>query len=642
MVAAAFTLTNCTQEIDAPVEPSFDGVPFEIVAKSAGTKTVNNGLETVWADGDALNLFHAEAEGTEYVNDGEFKLDGENTFKGKLAGTLKETYCYDWYAIYPYSSYITTPANTGSGYSYFGSRSDKAQTQNGINSMAHIAGSNYPLYGVCKDWEHYAGEPVEIEMTHLTCLLEVNVTNNTAEDLLVSEVSFTAPENIVGTFYVNFAGDTPSFTDANYVSKVANLDVQNATALANGASAKFYLAVKPFTAAANSEIALSVNGYSKKVTLPAETAFNAGEIKTLKFNYNKTVAAGEYTIDWASANDWVESSTKYISGYYTIKTDKNEGSTEPMVSSDNDCRVYAKGNLTISHSAGVNIQKLVFNISEHGKKRFCDITASIGNVTIDKENYKVIWEGSASSVTFTVGETAVYGTESTKAGQLCFDSIDVLAEPTDAPYVPVLKKIELSEMTTEYLLGDTFEFDGVVTAYYYNQEPKAVNPTSVSQPEMTEGNHSVSVSYTEDGVTATASYNIYVEDPNAEESEVATVTVDLTAQGYANATAVSSVTSGDVTVNFDKGTNSNNPPKYYANGTAVRVYAGNYFTVSAGSNVTKVVLTYGSSDGTNGITVDVGNFNTNTWEGKAESVKFTISGTTGNRRLAKIEVTYEK
>ena len=121
MVAAAFTLTNCTQEIDAPVEPSVDGVPFEIVAKSADTKTAYDGdLKTVWVEGDALNLFHAEAEGTEYENDGEFKLDGENTFKGKLAGTLKEAYCYDWYAIYPYSSYITTPANTGSGYSYFG------------------------------------------------------------------------------------------------------------------------------------------------------------------------------------------------------------------------------------------------------------------------------------------------------------------------------------------------------------------------------------------------------------------------------------------------------------------------------------------------------------------------------------------
>ena len=510
MVAAAFTLTNCTQEIDAPVEPSFDGVPFEIVAKSADTKTANDGLKTVWVEGDALNLFHGELLGTEmtYSNDGEFKFEADNTFKGKLTGTLEEGCYYNWYAIYPYSSYITTPANTGSGYSYFGSRSDKAQTQNGINSMAHIAGKNYPLYGVCKDWEHYAGEPVEIEMTHLTCLLEVNVTNNTAEDLLVSEVSFTAPENIVGTFYVNFAGDTPSFTDADYVSKVANLDVQNATALANGQSAKFYLAVKPFTAAANSEIELSVNGYSKKVTLPAKTAFNAGEIKTLNFNYNKTVAAGEYTIDWASAEDWMENSTKYISGYYTIKNAKEDGATEPTVNgAANDCRVYAKGSLTISHSAGVNIQRMVFNVSENGKKRLTDVSASTGNVTVDATNYKVIWEGSASSVTFTVGETAVYGTESTKPGQLCFDSIDVLAEPTDAPYVPVLKKIELSEMTTEYLLGDTFEFDGVVTAYYYNQDPKAVNPTSVSQPEMTEGNHSVSVSYTEDGVTATASYN---------------------------------------------------------------------------------------------------------------------------------------
>ena len=285
MVAAAFTLTNCTQEIDAPVEPSVDGVPFEIVAKSADTKTANDGLKTVWVEGDALNLFHAEAEGTEYVNDGEFKLDGENTFKGKLAGTLEETYCYDWYAIYPYSSYITTPANTGSGYSYFGSRSDEAQTQNGNNSMAHIAGSNYPLYGVCKDWEHFAGEPVEIEMSHVSSLLEVVVKNETGKDLVVETISFTAPENIVGTFYVNFAGKELSFSDAQYVSKTANLNVKNGAAIANGQSAKFYLAIKPFVA--NGDITLVVNNIPKTKSVTAEE-FVSGSIKTLNFSMKAT------------------------------------------------------------------------------------------------------------------------------------------------------------------------------------------------------------------------------------------------------------------------------------------------------------------------------------------------------------------
>ena len=52
------------------------------------------------------------------------------------------------------------------------------------------------------------------------------------------------------------------------------------------------------------------------------------------------------------------------------------------------------------------------------------------------------------------------------------------------------------------------------------------------------------------------------------------------------------------------------------------------------------MLTYGSSDGSNTITTDVGSFSNKTWTGDATSVTFTIGGTSGNRRLKGISVTY--
>lgn len=302
IAAAAFTLTNCTQEIANPVEPSVDGVPFEIVASPAETKTVNNELKTVWADGDALNVFHQYSSNEEpkpYISDGEFKFDAENNvFKGFLGEDLEEEAVYNWYAIYPYSSYIKTPANTNAGYSYIGSRSDKSQKQTGNNSMAHIAGSDYPLVGVCKDWEYYAGEPVQIQMNHASSLLEVVVTNNAEEDLLVENISFTAPENIVGTFYVNFAGENLAFTDGTYVANTANLEVTGAEALAKGASAKYYLAIKPFTADASEKLTLSVNGYSKEIELSSAKTFTAGNIKTLNFAYDKVKDKTLSEITW--------------------------------------------------------------------------------------------------------------------------------------------------------------------------------------------------------------------------------------------------------------------------------------------------------------------------------------------------------
>ena len=645
IAAAAFTLTNCTQEIANPVEPSVDGVPFEIVASPAETKTTNNGMSTVWADGDAINLFHAEAGEKTYVSDGQFTLTSENTFKGTLNGTLVESYNYDWFAFYPYSKYVTTPASRTSGYMPVGSYSNSSQTQEGNSSMSHIAGSYYPLAGKLLDTEYEAGTPVSITMSHLTSLLEVVVTNTSDEDLTVTNVSFTAPESVVGTYYIDFTGEAPVFTPRgdSYVSKTASLKVTNGAAISKNASAKFYLAVKPFIAAAGKTLTLSVNGYSKEVTVPSDMTFAPGQIKTLNFNYNKQTAAGEYTINWSSANDWVEKATKYVSGYYTIKTAKNSSSTDPTVNaSDNDCRVYAMGGLTISHSAGVNIQKIVFNVSQNGKKRLTEITASTGSVTVDATNYKVIWEGSASSVTFTVGEKATYGTDGTdKAGQLCFDSIDVIAEPSSAPYIPVLKSIELNGMTTEYNVGDTFRFDGTVTANYYNQDSKTVNPTKVTEPSMAKGNHTVKVEYTEDGVTVDASYNILVNDPNEVVGETLVETITFSSLGYENATAVTEVKSGDVTITFNKGSNSN-APKYYTSGNALRTYGGNYFTISAGTNVTKVEFTFSSGEGTNAITADSGNYASNAWSGKSSSVKFSIGGSSGHRRIAKIVVTYEK
>ena len=55
--AAAFALTNCTKELE-PQAPVKEGVPFEITASINNTKTTNNGLQTLWAENDAISVFH--------------------------------------------------------------------------------------------------------------------------------------------------------------------------------------------------------------------------------------------------------------------------------------------------------------------------------------------------------------------------------------------------------------------------------------------------------------------------------------------------------------------------------------------------------------------------------------------------------
>lgn len=119
-----------------------------------------------------------------------------------------------------------------------------------------------------------------------------------------------------------------------------------------------------------------------------------------------------------------------------------------------------------------------------------------------------------------------------------------------------------------------------------------------------------------------------------------TESVTFSAQAYTNQQAVASYMGTNFSIAFDKGTNSSNAPKYYSSGTAIRAYAGNYFTVSSTNTITKIELSFGSSDGSNTITTDVNTYKDGTWTGSANYVKFTIGGTNGNRRIAGITVTY--
>ena len=117
--------------------------------------------------------------------------------------------------------------------------------------------------------------------------------------------------------------------------------------------------------------------------------------------------------------------------------------------------------------------------------------------------------------------------------------------------------------------------------------------------------------------------------------------VDFSAQGYENAQAIESYAGTNFSVAFAIGTNANNAPKYYTTGTAIRCYAGNTMTVSAASNITKIEITFGSGDGTNAILVAPGELNEAVWTGSAQSVVFTIDGTTGQRRIQALSVTLE-
>lgn len=320
LMFAALTLTNCTKNEEENIVPETKGQAFELFA-NADTRTTNDGMSTKWAADDALNVFHAVAGTADYKDDGSFSIAetdlASGRFTGALSGALEDGATYDWYLFYPYKSQITTPANT-SGYTQIGQRSDRTQTQTDKDNMAHVEGSNYPLYGQATVEK---GEAVNVTMQHIASLIAVNVTNNAAEDIKVSKISFVAPKKIVGAYYIDFSGKSIIYkehTTASFTSETATLEVTGDATIAAGQSAKFYLGIKPFTAAAGETLTITVSTDKgdcvKTLELKTATTFTAGKIKTLNFGFALPVlpsvsTENPYTVGFESAEGFDAGST---------------------------------------------------------------------------------------------------------------------------------------------------------------------------------------------------------------------------------------------------------------------------------------------------------------------------------------------
>lgn len=127
------------------------------------------------------------------------------------------------------------------------------------------------------------------------------------------------------------------------------------------------------------------------------------------------------------------------------------------------------------------------------------VYASYDDYSTKEVTSSVIW----SPNPLTAGTTSVTGS---------YQGLDITVSGISVSPL-VLSSVSLTGQTTEYNLNDSFSFTGTCTAHYNSGASKPVTPTSVSSPDMsTAGNKTVTVSYTEGGVTKTANYTITVTE----------------------------------------------------------------------------------------------------------------------------------
>ena len=583
MLAAAFTLTNCAKEIDAPVqEPESVGYPFEIVASTVDTKTVNDGMSTKWATGDQINVFHAPGESTEYVNDGAFTVSEVETgiFKGTINAELDVEEEYDWYVIYPYNENFATPGAKTAGYTYIGH--SKGLDQTGYNSMASLKGSVCPLYGIAK----YAGVRPEITMNHLSSVVAINVTNMNDELLTITSASLTAPEDIVGSYYIDITKTPIEYTasGANYVNATAIVNVSNGTALAKGESAILYAAIKPFTATAGQKLTLSVNGYSKEIELSKDVTFSAGKIKTLNFGYDKPATPVEpepegtvsATISFSSDAQRIsqDAESQVWGNDGIIFTNAKHNSTNAVVGNVNPVRLYKNSKITIE--APGNIIKIEFN-SATGDY-FSALKSLLPNASANSPIVTEVYDGSSNAVEYVLS-----------TGQLRFNSITVTYS-TEGYVPPVLESIEVSgDYKTEFTQGSTFSFGGVVTATYDNGSIKKIaeDDCEFTGYDLNKlGDQTVTVTY--EGITC--EYDITVVEKPATGTSV---TVEMT-----SFSAVNGDIDDVVSYTTAKGGGTSNPA---VNNNEIRLYqnsagtGGGTITIKAADGYVLTSVTIGSS-----------------------------------------------
>ncbi len=325
MLVATLSLTNCSKEIEASIDEenaiAKEVVPFELFANPGETKTAITGFAPRWTANDPIGVFHAVNGSSTYYNDGEFTIASEDLATGRFTGTLDGEHLpasgntYDWYLIYPYNSYLTTPAAKDGRY-YIGKRSDQAQVQTGNSTTNHLSGTNFPLYGVSKNVAY--NEIPSVTLSNIASVIEVKVTNKNTAPLTVTSVSVTAPSgtSIVGQYTIDFTTDPMTFTDySTYTSETANLTVSGGSPLAKNEYATFYIGVKPFDIEADGEhkkdLKISVNGYEKTISLAKNVSFAPGKIKTINFAYDEDPVIYSTAFNYSAVGSSYQSSDVY-------------------------------------------------------------------------------------------------------------------------------------------------------------------------------------------------------------------------------------------------------------------------------------------------------------------------------------------
>ena len=336
-------------------------------------------------------------------------------------------------------------------------------------------------------------------------------------------------------------------------------------------------------------------------TAPTKTTYEAGEY----FDPTGLVITATYS----------DSSTNDISYASNPSVFTFDPSTSTALTTSNVSVSITYGGKTCSQAITVNAAKVLSSISISGETTsFVEgDTFSFGG-TVTAHYSDSTTANVTSSSTFsgynmtTLGNQTVtvsYGGESTTY------SITV-GQGT-------LSSIAVSGQTTTYLKGNAFSFDGTCTATFANGYQKAVTPTSVTSPDMsTGGTKQITVSYTYNGNTRTATYDITVNSNRV-------VIEETTTTGYSLMSTVTWPSSITPTIDPSGSVTTSTSGYTTFESTSIRMGSGSNtgsVTVTVTSaKITKIVVSAKSYGSDTGVTLTIGGTSNTITSSYADYVK---------------------
>lgn len=410
VLAAAFTLTNCSEQLVSPEKendiivdetvqtPNEEGerIPYEIFVNDPVTKTISNSNGTYWVkDTDKVTIYTKAEGASEYTCQGEYTYAGEQKFTGSK-GTLSGLNY--WYCIYPSNSATagSTSSSISSNVSIGAVAPDYTQVQTCVDSRSHISGEHYPMFGTTS--AESGVQPRFTNTGHLSALVAVKIANSTDNPITINQIALEATNSpIVGDFTFGFNGNNSTLAAvAASTSKKAVLKVLNdGDVVPANSEGLFYLAVAPV----EDDFSICVNGTRIKANVAGKSqvkynhiSLEAGKLTTIKVTISElqgTLSSNTKRgdVEYITWSEKVSTSVATVNGTKTVVNTVPDGGEVMITGKLGDFlgatkeesilpisfyAATAVGEQSLNSPSKLSIEKIVV-IHEEMKQEFADV-----------------------------------------------------------------------------------------------------------------------------------------------------------------------------------------------------------------------------------------------------------------------------